>query len=196
MLENHQGFGEADQLQWLKQDLERHAKHRELVVIVHKPLNTPQTPVPAANTQQYLDLLAGYRTTLVLMGHTHVNDVARDVIPGAKHVVTNSSSYTIDQTPNGFRLVTFQGGQEHHPFKMYNVDRSLTIVSPGVGGVVPSAPVTVLVNAYNTSSTVEKVQYRIDSGRWRPLEQSSAFSWASVWDASRAGQASMRSRRG
>jgi outer membrane protein assembly factor BamB len=185
VLENHQGFSQADQIQWLKQDLEAHAKHRELVVIVHKPLNTPQTPGPAADTRQYLDLLSGYRTALVLMGHTHVNDVARDVVPGAKHVVTNSSSYTIDQTPNGFRLVTFQGDEEQHPFKMYNVERNLTIVSPGVGGAVPSDRVMVLVNAYNTSSTVEKVQYRIDSGRWRSLEQSSAFSWAGVWDASR-----------
>jgi outer membrane protein assembly factor BamB len=185
ILENHQGFGQPDQLQWLKKDLERHARHRELVVIVHKPLNTPQTPTPAADTQQFLDLLRGYRTALVLMGHTHVNDVARDVIPGAKHVVTNSSSYTIDQTPNGFRLVTFRGDEEEHPFKMYGVDRSITIVSPAPGETVAGDPVKVLVNAYNTSSTVQRVDYRVDGGRWRPLRPSSAFSWAGTWDASK-----------
>lgn len=186
VLENHQGFSQPDQLQWLEQDLERHAKNRELVVIVHKPLNTPQTPRPATDTQKYLDLLSRYRTVLVLMGHTHVNDVALDVIPGARHVVTNSSSYTIDQTPNGFRVVTFQGGEEQHPFKMYNVDRRLAIVSPGSGDTVPNDSVTVLVNAYNTSSTVQKVEYRIDWGRWQSLQPSSAFSWAGVWDARRA----------
>jgi outer membrane protein assembly factor BamB len=186
ILENHLGFSQPDQLKWLEQDLERHAEDREVVVVVHKPLNAPQTPSPAADTGQYLDLLARYDTVLVLMGHTHVNDVARDVIPGARHVVTNSSSYTIDQTPNGFRLVTFRGREERHPFKMYNVDRSLTIVSPGPGGAVPRGGVTVLANAYNTSSNIIGVEYRVDRGRWRTLVQSSAFSWAGMWDAGSA----------
>jgi outer membrane protein assembly factor BamB len=192
VLENHLGFSEPDQLAWLTEDLARHARDREVVVIVHKPLNAPQTPRPAADTQQYLDLLGRYNTVLVLMGHTHVNDVALDVIPGARHVVTNSSSYTIDQTPNGFRLVTFRDGEKHHPFKMYDVDRSLTIVSPGPGSVVPSRDVTVLVNAYNTASTVIEVTYRIDGGPWQALERSSAFSWAGVWEAGRAAPAPHR----
>jgi outer membrane protein assembly factor BamB len=183
ILENHQGFSQADQLEWLEGDLKRHAGEREVVVIVHKPLNTPQTPLPEPDTQHFLDLLARHKTVLVLMGHTHVNDVAADVIPGARHVVTNSSSYTIDQTPNGFRLVTFDGQREQHPFKMYNVDRSLTIVSPGAGDTVARRPLTVLVNAYNTSSTVLEAEFRIDGGRWRPLRPSSAFSWAGDWDA-------------
>jgi outer membrane protein assembly factor BamB len=183
VLENHQGFSQPDQLEWLKADLDRHARSREVVVIVHKPLNTPQTPVPAADTQPFLNLLGSYKTALVLMGHTHVNDVARDVIPGARHVVTNSSSYTIDQTPNGFRVVMFQGKQEQHPFKMYNVDQSLTIVSPGSGDVMPNRPFTLVVNAYNTSSTVKAVEYSIDGGPWRSLKQSSAFSWAGEWNA-------------
>ena len=187
ILENHQGFSQPDQLAWLTQDLERHAANREVIVIVHKPLNTPQTPTPQANTRQYLDLLARYKTVLILMGHTHVNDVARDVIPGAKHVVTNSSSYTIDQTPNGFRVVTFHNREERHPFKMYNVDHDLTIVSPGQGSEVPrDDDVNILVNAYNTSSNVVDVEFRIDQGRWHSLEQSSAFSWAGTWDAKRA----------
>jgi len=182
VLENHQGFSQADQLEWLQRDLQKHAEDREVVVIVHKPLNAPQTPVPAANTQQFLDLLSRYKTELVLMGHTHVNDVARDVIRGARHVVTNSSSYTIDQTPNGFRMVSFQGDEERHPFKMYNVERSLTIVSPAAGDVVPNQSLAVVVNAYNTASTVKRAEYSIDGGPWRSLKQSSAFSWAANWN--------------
>ena len=183
VLENHQGFSQVEQLEWLEGDLERHAKDREVVVIVHKPLNAPQTPRPELDTQRFLDALGRFKTVLVLMGHTHVNDVAADVIPGASHVVTNSSSYTIDQTPNGFRLVSFEGGQEQHPFKMYGVDRQLTIVSPGQGDRVPRGELTVVVNAYNTASTVRSARFRIDDGPWRSLRPSSAFTWAGSWDS-------------
>ena len=90
-------------MEWLKQDLAQNAKNKEVVVFVHKPLNTPQTPSPD-KTKEFIDVLSQYQTRLVMVGHTHVNDVAQDTIPGANHVTTVSSSYTIDQMPNGFRI--------------------------------------------------------------------------------------------
>ena len=76
-LENTLGFSETDQLEWLKQDLAQNAKEKEVIVFVHKPLNTPQTP-SADHTKQFIDLLSQYHTRLVMVGHTHVNDVAQD----------------------------------------------------------------------------------------------------------------------
>ncbi|MCA0757614.1 PQQ-binding-like beta-propeller repeat protein [Paenibacillus sp. N4] len=178
-LENNLGFGEKDQLEWLRQDLELNAGDKEVVVIVHKPLNTPQTPNGA---KAYIDLLGHYNTVLVLMGHTHVNDVAIDTIPGAAHITTNSSSYTIDQTPNGFRHVSFKGGEAQTPFKMYNVDQSLTIVHPANGSKIGQDKAEVLVNAYDTSREVREVEYRIDGGAWKKLKPSSDFSWTDEAD--------------
>lgn len=176
---NSAGWGEADQLDWLRRDLELHAQGREVVIFVHKPMNTPQT---VSGTADYLDLLDDYNVVLVVMGHTHVNDVDLDTIPGAAHVVTNSSSYTIDQTPNGFRHVTFHGDAEEHPFKMYNADHALTVVSPAPDTTTEQGRGLVQVNAYNTASDVIEVQYRVDGGPWNKLEQTSHFTWAGEWD--------------
>ncbi|MFC4811955.1 PQQ-binding-like beta-propeller repeat protein [Paenibacillus sp. GCM10023250] len=182
VLENNLGMREADQLNWLKADLKLTGKKQEIVVITHRPFNNPQTP-DAAEAKKYIDLLGQYNTRLVLMGHTHVNDVATDTIPSANHVVTNSSSYTIDQTPNGFRVVSFKGGQETHPYKMYGVDKNLVIVNPAPGSRVPQGKVAIQANAYNTTSRVTEAKYRIDGGAWHSLKSSGEMTWSAEWKA-------------
>ncbi|MFC0272380.1 PQQ-binding-like beta-propeller repeat protein [Metabacillus herbersteinensis] len=184
-LENTLGFSETEQLEWLKQDLAQNAKDKEVVVFVHKPLNTPQTP-SADSTKQFIDLLGQYNTRLVMVGHTHVNDVAQDTIPGADHVTSVSSAYTIDQSPNGFRMVTFQGDEQDPKFKMYDVKKSASIVHPANNSEVAQDEMNILVNAYNTSSNVKKVEYRVDGGPWKKLKQSSGMSWYGTWDARKA----------
>jgi outer membrane protein assembly factor BamB len=183
VLENNSaGWGEADQLAWLRRDLELNAQDREVVVFVHKPLNTPQT---VSGTKPFIDLLDQYNTVLVLMGHTHVNDVELDTIPGADHVVTNSSAYTIDQTPNGFRQVNFHGGRLSHAFKMYDVERSLTLVNPAPGARVEQGRLPIQINAYHTSSSVDSAEYRVDGSPWHKLDETSHFTWAGEWDGRR-----------
>ncbi|MFC5648810.1 PQQ-binding-like beta-propeller repeat protein [Paenibacillus solisilvae] len=182
VLENNMGMREADQMTWLKADLEQTGKKKEIVVITHRPFNNPQTP-DAAEAQKYIDLLGQYNTRLVLMGHTHVNDVATDTIKSADHVVTNSSSYTIDQTPNGFRVISFKGGKESHSYKMYGVEKRLVIVNPAPGSKVPQGNIQLQVNAYNSTSSVTKASYRIDGGAWHSLSNSGEMTWAAQWKA-------------
>ncbi|UVI29493.1 outer membrane protein assembly factor BamB family protein [Paenibacillus spongiae] len=182
ILENNLGMREADQIQWLKEDLAQNAKNKEVVVVTHRPFNNPQTPHPE-EARQYIDLLGEYNTRLLLMGHTHVNDVSTDTIETAKHVVTNSSSYTIDQTPNGFRVISFKGDEESNPFKYYDVNQSLAIVNPAPGSKAPQADIQVQVNAYNTSSNVTEATYRIDGGKWHSLSGSGAMTWSALWKA-------------
>ncbi|PZE20522.1 PQQ-binding-like beta-propeller repeat protein [Paenibacillus xerothermodurans] len=182
VLENNLGMREADQMEWLKADLERNGKNKEIVVITHRPFNNPQTPHPS-EAKQYIDLLGQYNTRLLLMGHTHVNDVATDTIETAKHVVTNSSSYTIDQTPNGFRVISFKGNKSTNPYKYYGVEQSLTIVNPAPHSTVPQGDVQVQVNAYNTSSNVKEAKYRVDGGSWKSLTGSGAMTWSDTWKA-------------
>ncbi|UVI33524.1 outer membrane protein assembly factor BamB family protein [Paenibacillus spongiae] len=183
-LENNLGFSEADQLEWLRKDLEANAVDKEVVVIIHKPLKAPQTP---NGTEEYIDLLGKYNTVLLLMGHIHLNDVdTMDKLPGANYVLTNSSAYTIDQTPNGFRHVKFKGGSQVTPFKMFDVEKSLSIVNPAPGSKIEQGMMDVLVNAYDTSKEVNSVQYRIDGGVWFNLKKSSAVSWTAAYDARRS----------
>ena len=107
-------------------------------------------------------------------------------IEGANHVTTVSSAYTIDQSPNGFRMVSFKGGEQDNKFKMYDVKESAAIVHPAAGSEVTNGQVDVLVNAYNTSSNVTSVEYRVDRGPWKKLKQSSGISWFDQWDAKHA----------
>ena len=184
MLEDWLGFAEQpEQLEWLRQDLRLNARDdREVVVVTHVQLNAPDTR--EVRTAEYIKLLEEFNTKLVLMGHTHVNDVANDVIAGAQNVNTNSSgSNDNDFTPPGYRHVQFKDGRVSYPYKMFGVHRSLTLVNPAPGTEVSQARGELQVNAYNTASQVEGVQYSIDGAAERKLQQTSAFTWADPrWD--------------
>lgn len=181
MLEDWLGFAEQpEQLEWLRQDLRLNARDdREVVVVTHVQLNAPDTR--EVRTAEYIKLLEEYNTKLVLMGHTHVNDV----IASAQNVNTNSSgSNDNDFTPPGYRHVQFKDGRVLYPYKMFGVHRSLTLVNPAPGTEVSQARGELQVNAYNTASQVEGVQYSIDGAAERKLQQTSAFTWADPrWDA-------------
>jgi hypothetical protein len=83
--------------------------------------------------------------------------VAAAWVKGAKHIQTNSSSYSIDHSPRGFRYVHMARDSFDNPFRMYGVQRSLSVTSPA-----PDARVAALdeiqVNAYHTSDELESVR--------------------------------------
>ena len=117
MLENNSSFDDPLQLEWLRNDLATNAQHnKEVVVVVHRPMNAPPTDGGGNSPAPYIEVLEQYNTKLVIAGHTHKNDVDQTAIEGAAHVVTNSTAGTLDQTPNGFRVVTFKGNKVDYPF--------------------------------------------------------------------------------
>nr|WP_231126288.1 PQQ-binding-like beta-propeller repeat protein [Motilibacter aurantiacus] len=183
VLDDVQGTAQADQLAWARQDLALHGPGNKVVVITHIPLNTPQT-TNASTVAQYVQLFEQYDTELLLAGHTHTNDVDDEVIEGALHAVTTSSAYTIDQTPNGFRVVRFLDGEVSLPFREYDADPTLSLVRPGDGGRLPQARTEILLDAYETSKEYTEARFRIDGGAWHDLEKSGEWSWAAAFDAS------------
>jgi outer membrane protein assembly factor BamB len=192
VLENSSGSPNADQLEWLAQDLERNARpredepgkrgrdhrdgRREVVVVTHIPLNAPETP--AAGIEPYVDLLERYAVKAVLTGHTHVNDVTDDVLPGARNVSTTpAGSSANDMAPPGFRQVRFRGDDVEVPFRMFNVRQQLTFVNPGPDATVAPGRHDLQLNAYDSSSAVTRLEVRVDGGRWQRLRQTGAFTW-------------------
>lgn len=127
------------------------------------------------------DLLEQYDTELVLVGHEHANDADTDPewVQGAKHVQTTSSSYSIDHSPRGFRYVEMHGDEFTNPFRVYGVDRSVTVTHPAPDTAVPARSMDeVQVNAYDSAEEVREVRYRLDgAGPWRALEPSGKFTW-------------------
>lgn len=184
ILENHLGFSQPEQLEWLKQDLEMNAKDKQVVAVAHIQLNAPDTPVNG--TKDFLDVLAKYNTKLLLSGHTHINDVSEEVIPGAKHIVTSSTnSNTNDFSPSGYRLVHFKEDKIDTQFKMFGIKDSLTVIHPAPGSEIPKSKTKVQFNIFNSTSTVEKAEFRIDDGPWEKSKQSSEFTWSSNWNAAK-----------
>ena len=178
VLENNGQAPFAEQFEWLRQDLEANANGKQVVVLTHQPMN-----VPFGSPSQYDqlgDLLEQYRTELVLVGHEHANDPDNNPewVEGAKHVQTNSSSYTIDHSPRGFRYVQMRGKNLGNPFREYGIDKSLTLIAPSPGGEVAAASFDAIqVNAYDTSNEVRRVRYRIDGGDWKQMKSSGEFTW-------------------
>lgn len=184
LLEDWLGFQEPDQLQWLRADLAQNARKKQVVLVTHIQLNAPDTR--ESGTAAYVDLMSDYDTRLALSGHTHVNDVTDDIIPGAWNVNTAASgSNTNDMTPPGYRFIRFRGGEVEFPHRVYGVDRSLVLTSPAPGGRIAPERAEIQVNAYHTSSEVTGVRYRIDGGPWRRLRRTGAFTWAAKWGSSR-----------
>jgi outer membrane protein assembly factor BamB len=178
VLENNGAAPLEEQRAWLKQDLETHASGKRVVVLMHMPMNVPFGSPSAYD--DYSALLEQYETELVLVGHEHSNDVDRETwVKDAKHIQTNSSSYTIDHSPRGFRYVSMKGERISNPFRMYGVERALTITSPAPGaGLSRDDLDEVQVSAYHTSEDIRDVRYRIDGrGSWRSLDQSGDFTW-------------------
>lgn len=178
VLENNGQAPFDEQLSWLRQDLDANAAGKRVVVLTHQPMN-----VPFGSPTEYDelgDLLEQYDTELVLVGHEHSNDPDNHVdwVHGAKHVQTNSSSYTIDHSPRGFRYVQMRGSDFRNPFRQYGVEQSLTINNPSPGQEIASASLDeIQVGAYDTSEQVRRVRYRIDGGEWKFLTPSGAFTW-------------------
>jgi outer membrane protein assembly factor BamB len=178
VIENNGAAPLEEQREWIEADLEAHADGKRVVVLMHMPMNVPfGSP---STYDEYAALLEQYDTELVLVGHEHSNDVDRATwVKGAKHIQTNSSSYTIDHSPRGFRYVSMKGERISNPFRMYGVERSLAITSPAPAAQVSrSGFEEIQVSAYHTADEVWDVRYRVDGrGSWRSLKPSGDFTW-------------------
>ncbi|SDK44562.1 Outer membrane protein assembly factor BamB, contains PQQ-like beta-propeller repeat [Cryobacterium psychrotolerans] len=181
VLENNGAAPFEEQLEWAKQDLAQNVGDKRLVVLTHQPMNVPF----GSNSMydQYGAILEQYGAELILVGHEHSNDVEPNsaFAGSAKHVQTSSSSYTIDNSPRGFRYVEMTDETFKNPFRMYGAQQDLTITSPAAGSSVPLDGFPgIQVNAYDTSDAPTKVQFKVDEGNWRPLKSSGEFTWHSA----------------
>ena len=130
VLENNGAAPFAEQLEWVKADLARDMQRgKHLVVLTHQPMNVPFGSPSVYD--EYGKVLEQYGAELILVGHEHSNDVEpkSDFAGTAKHIQTVSSSYTIDNSPRGFRFVHMDNKTFDNPFRIYGAEKDLTVVS-------------------------------------------------------------------
>ena len=176
VLENNGAAPAEEQYAWAEQDLRTNAVGKHLVVLTHQPMNVPFGS--QSGFDRYAGLFEQYHAELILVGHEHSSDVDPNIVKGAKHIQTNSGANTIDHSPKGFRYVHMRGEGFDNPFRMYGVQRALTVTSPAPAGeVAAKAFREVQVSAYHTADVVRGVRYRIDGSAWMPLTRSGDFTW-------------------
>ncbi|MEV5963506.1 PQQ-binding-like beta-propeller repeat protein [Kribbella sp. NPDC051952] len=179
VLENNGAAPFAEQLEWVKADLARNMKKgKHLVVLTHQPMNVPFGSPSVYD--EYGKVLEQYGAELILVGHEHSNDVEpkSDFAGTAKHIQTVSSSYTIDNSPRGFRFVHMDNKAFDNPFRIYGAEKDLTVVSPAPDTAVPLDRFPgIQVNAYDTTDAPVRVRYRLDNGAWRALQSTGEFTW-------------------
>jgi outer membrane protein assembly factor BamB/predicted phosphodiesterase len=182
VLENNGAAPFAEQLEWAKADLAQHmTTGKHLVVLTHQPMNVPFGS--SSVYDEYGKVLEQYGAELILVGHEHSNDVEpnSDFAGTAKHIQTNSSSYTIDNSPRGFRFINMNDKTFENPFRMYGAEKELTITSPAPGTAVPLDKFPgIQVNAYDTTDAPVSARFRLDGrGTWNELKSTGEFTWFS-----------------
>jgi outer membrane protein assembly factor BamB len=179
VLENNGAAPFAEQLEWVKADLAQNVKKgKHLVVLTHQPMNVPFGSPSVYD--EYGKVLEQYGAELILVGHEHSNDVEPNsaFAKTAKHIQTVSSSYTIDNSPRGFRFVNMDNKTFDNPFRIYGAEKDLAIVSPAPGTAVPLDKFPgIQVNAYDTTDAPVSARYRVDRGRWIDLRSTGEFTW-------------------
>ncbi|WP_068397585.1 outer membrane protein assembly factor BamB family protein [Kribbia dieselivorans] len=179
VLENNGAAPFDEQYAWAEQDLAQNVGDKELVLLMHQPMNVPFGSGNAYD--RFGPLLEKYGVQLILVGHEHSNDTENQSVfaPSAKHIQTVSSSYTIDNAPRGFRYVHMSGAEFTNPFRIYGHEQELVVTSPANGSRIPVGGFPGLqVNAYDTSDPAVKLRYRVDGKQWFNMDSTgNEYTW-------------------
>ncbi|MFI5781469.1 PQQ-binding-like beta-propeller repeat protein [Nocardia sp. NPDC051570] len=103
--DNYDTSGLAPQLDWLRTDLSRHAKGRQVFVFAHRSLFTKYGAGQAI--QPIVDELAKYDTRMFAAGHDQQTEFRRGAFPRSVEVNNMGATYGIDGARPGYKLMDF-----------------------------------------------------------------------------------------
>ncbi|WP_433664288.1 PQQ-binding-like beta-propeller repeat protein [Nocardia sp. CA-128927] len=95
------------QLQWLREDLSRHATGKQVFVFAHRSLFTKWGPGQAI--QPIVDELARYDTRMFAAGHNQQSEFRRGAFPRSVEVNNMGATYGIDGARPGYKVLDFAG---------------------------------------------------------------------------------------
>ncbi len=105
--DNYDTTGLAPQLQWLREDLRRHAAKRQVLVFAHRSLFTKYGAGQAI--QPIVDELANYDVRMFAAGHDQQSEFRRGAFPRSVEVNNMGITYGIDGARPGYKLLDFSG---------------------------------------------------------------------------------------
>lgn len=163
------------QRDWLRHDLALQPEGIEILVFQHYP---PE--------KDLLDFLSQHNTRAIFSGHWHSSKVShyQDILC-INTPPLRFGGFTL--SPRGFKKVSFRSGELILEDHLGGCGQHLTVVSPTDGAVVPTGKVQIKANAYDVSSKVTTVEYRIEKEPWRNMTSVGTWAWEAVWTGNTPG---------
>ncbi len=141
--DNYDGSGLAPQLEWLREDLKRHAVGKQVMVFAHRSLFTKWGP--GAGMQPTIDELAKYDVRLFAAGHNQQAEYRRGAFARSVEI-NNMGMYGLDSARPDFKIMDFSGiyddpattanedtGYVAGTHRQFGVNDDVALVSPAAG---------------------------------------------------------------
>ncbi|WP_406515850.1 NPCBM/NEW2 domain-containing protein [Streptomyces sp. NBC_00873] len=143
--DNYDSSGLKPQLEWLREDLKRHAVGKQVFVFAHRSLFTQWGP--GAGMQPTVDELAKYDVRLFAAGHNQQAEFRRGAFKRSVEI-NNQGKYGIDGSQPDYKILDFKEitddprternedtGLVTGTHRQFDVDDDAALVSPAQGSV-------------------------------------------------------------
>ncbi|MDP9869098.1 outer membrane protein assembly factor BamB [Streptosporangium brasiliense] len=143
--DNYDSRGLAPQLEWLREDLRRHATGKQVLVFAHRSLFTKWGP--GAGMQPTVDELAKHDVRMFAAGHNQQAEYRRGAFARSVEV-NNMGVYGIDSARPDYKILDFSGitddpdtkhnediGYITGTHRQFEIDDDVALVSPAQGSV-------------------------------------------------------------
>ncbi|MGW2013446.1 outer membrane protein assembly factor BamB family protein [Streptomyces sp. NPDC001927] len=180
--DNYDAGGLKAQLEWLRQDLARHAVGKQVFVFAHRSLFTQWGP--GAGMQPTIDELAKYDVRMVAAGHNQQAEFRRGAFKRSVEI-NNQGTYGIDGARPDYKVLDFSSitddprthrnedtGHVTGIHRQFDIDDDAALVSPADGSVHGRrAGVPVEVYAEDDGRTPAKAVLTVRDSRGRVVER-------------------------
>ncbi|WP_257153823.1 outer membrane protein assembly factor BamB family protein [Streptomyces lunaelactis] len=143
--DNYDAAGLKPQLEWLREDLERHAAGKQVLVFAHRSLFTQWGP--GTGMQPTVDELSKYDVRMFAAGHNQQAEFRRGAFDRSVEV-NNQGTYGIDGAHPDYKILDFKeitdnprtsrnedSGYVKGTHRQFDVDDDAALVSPAAGSV-------------------------------------------------------------
>ncbi|MFD4944939.1 PQQ-binding-like beta-propeller repeat protein [Streptomyces sp. NPDC058409] len=143
--DNYDSSGLKPQLEWLREDLKRHAVGKQVLVFAHRSLFTQWGP--GAGMQPTIDELSKYDVRMFAAGHNQQAEYRRGAFDRSVEI-NNQGQYGIDGSHPDVKVLDFEGiydrpgtkrnedtGYVMGTHRQFDVRNAVSLVSPAQGSV-------------------------------------------------------------
>ncbi|MEV6233915.1 PQQ-binding-like beta-propeller repeat protein [Saccharopolyspora shandongensis] len=143
--DNYDSSGLKPQLEWLREDLKRHAVGKQVLVFMHRSLFTVWGP--GAGMQPTIDELAKYDVRMAAAGHNQQAEYRRGAFNRSVEI-NNQGTYGIDGAHPDYKILDFKPitddprtprnedvGYVMGTHRQFDINDDAALVSPGQGSV-------------------------------------------------------------